>query len=305
MFSKWFKRSTSLPNVQKSKPLDIFPSISPSLCVKKPIEAVPLLTEDDNRDTSWGDDKDRELSVYLHESNEIKENIRKSREMVEYCHKKLNGILYIDVINENDKKDIASKMTEASNISAQSRVDLYKLRTSMTTISSEQQKKMCTNILSSLMKSFSSLLREIETVSELLIRKSGTTFEEVTMQSPLTHEDEILVSQDKAFASLAHMYQREMEQEIKNLEKSVVELHQLFVDTATLLESQGQMLDMIEPSIFETIGQTNTALHMLQAAESHKKSSRLKKALIITIIGITLLIIIVACVAVVCVIAGV
>lgn len=327
MFSKLFKkkhrRSVSYPSDISRTQYTYDSKITDTPKLTK--EHVPLLDEQaynnaslllnkpfniqkeqkNEQETAWSDDIDRELNVYLDKSNEIKENIKRSRDMVQYCHNKLNGIMYIEVINEYDKKEIANKLTEASNISTQSRTELYKLRISISTITSEQQKRMCVNILSSLMKSFSSLLREIEIVSELLIRKSGTTFNQITMESPSFDDEQITVSQDKVFASLAHMYQKEMEQEIKNLEKSVVELHQLFVDTATLIETQGQVLDMIEPSIFETIGQTNNALHMLQAAESHKKSSRLKKALIITIIGITILVIIVACVAVVCIIAGV
>jgi len=266
-------------------------------------------------ETAWGEEKDQDLTQYLSEADDIKEQIKDARDMTAYCQKKLQGTMYVEVLSEADKKEVAGQLTKASELSTTVRIRIQKLRTMNAQMTAQSgsdgqgdvRGRMRASVLASWVKSFSTLLKELETVSELLVRKTGTTFEFTEMEASSTAfgGGTIQVAQDKVFASLAHQYQKEMEQEIKNLEKSVVELHQLFVDVATLLDAQGAQLDMIEPALFDTIKATESSLHMLQAAEAHKKSSRIKKAIIIAVIGITLLLIIAAGVAIVCIIAGV
>ncbi|KAJ5075298.1 syntaxin-132 [Anaeramoeba ignava] len=79
--------------------------------------------------------------------------------------------------------------------------------------------------------------------------------------------------------------------EIINLEKSVNEIHQLFVDMATLVEFQGKNIDNIENNVIQSADYIEQGVEQLQKARVYQKKSRKKLCFIICLI-LTVLIII-------------
>lgn len=69
----------------------------------------------------------------------------------------------------------------------------------------------------------------------------------------------------------------ERHDEIMSLEKSVIELHQLFTDLAMLIEQQDDMVNNIETQVTEAAEYTNNAVVELKEAVVHQKSARKKK----------------------------
>uniref|UniRef100_A0A7S0NG74 t-SNARE coiled-coil homology domain-containing protein n=1 Tax=Hanusia phi TaxID=3032 RepID=A0A7S0NG74_9CRYP len=62
--------------------------------------------------------------------------------------------------------------------------------------------------------------------------------------------------------------------DILRLEQSIVELHQLFVDMAVLVETQGEMLDQIEYSVQQAHQYVDRGVKQLEKAKESQKKSR-------------------------------
>lgn len=95
--------------------------------------------------------------------------------------------------------------------------------------------------------------------------------------------------QTKLRDELAHLQCRN--DDIKKLEASIVELHQLFMDMQILVETQGDLLNNIEYNIQETKGKTEAGLQELVEARAHQKSAGKKKACIVALIVVILLVV--------------
>lgn len=77
--------------------------------------------------------------------------------------------------------------------------------------------------------------------------------------------------------------------DIKKLEESIIQLHQLFMDMQILVEGQGELLNDIEYNIEGTKGATVAAHQELVQAREHQKSAN-KKKLCIALLIIAILI---------------
>ncbi|CAN8061987.1 unnamed protein product [Agarophyton chilense] len=79
--------------------------------------------------------------------------------------------------------------------------------------------------------------------------------------------------------------------DIKKLEESIIQLHQLFVDMQMLVDAQGELLNNIEYNVVETKGKTEAGLEELVQARAHQKSANKKKICVIVLIVLLLLVI--------------
>eukprot|EP01070_Trichotokara_eunicae_P002836 Trichotokara_eunicae@DN2956_c0_g1_i1.p1 len=66
---------------------------------------------------------------------------------------------------------------------------------------------------------------------------------------------------------------QEKYRDIKKLEQSVAELHQMFVDLATLVDAQGELLDQIEFSVNSAKDYTEKAEKDLVTARKYQKTA--------------------------------
>jgi len=72
--------------------------------------------------------------------------------------------------------------------------------------------------------------------------------------------------------------------DIMRLEQSIKELHQLFLDMAILVESQGELIDQIEYNVSQSVAYTKEAAKQLQQAGKYQKKSRKKICCLIIIL---------------------
>jgi len=72
--------------------------------------------------------------------------------------------------------------------------------------------------------------------------------------------------------------------DIKKLEKSIVELHEMFVDMATLVESQGEMIDRIEFHVGKAVEYVKAGTEDTRKALKLQREARKKKIMIIVCI---------------------
>lgn len=67
---------------------------------------------------------------------------------------------------------------------------------------------------------------------------------------------------------------QEKHQEILKIERGILELHQLFVDMSILIETQGDMINLIEKHVYDAAAYTGQGVEELKKAVKHQKKSR-------------------------------
>lgn len=77
----------------------------------------------------------------------------------------------------------------------------------------------------------------------------------------------------------------------KEIEKSLLELHQIFLDMAVMVEAQGEQMDDIEQHVLNAAHYVNDGTKNLKTAKNYQRSSR--RCLCIGIILLLLLILVV------------
>lgn len=78
---------------------------------------------------------------------------------------------------------------------------------------------------------------------------------------------------------------------VKEIEKNLVELHQIFLDMATLVEAQGQQLNDIESHVAHASSFVRRGTEQLQDAKEYQKSSRKCACLAVILVACLVLII--------------
>jgi len=100
----------------------------------------------------------------------------------------------------------------------------------------------------------------------------------------------ILDTERKNQAKSALAYIESKSNDIKRLEQSILELHNLFLDMAILVEAQGELIDQIEYNVTTTVGNTKLAVENLQGANKYQRKSRKKMCIIICILIVLLVV---------------
>ncbi|KAL5981190.1 hypothetical protein ACLOJK_029111 [Asimina triloba] len=81
---------------------------------------------------------------------------------------------------------------------------------------------------------------------------------------------------------------------VRELERKLIELQQIFLDMAVLVEAQGDMLDNIESQVSSAVDHVQSGTTALQKAKKLQKSSRKCMCIAIIILLIVVVIIVVA-----------
>lgn len=82
-------------------------------------------------------------------------------------------------------------------------------------------------------------------------------------------------------------------EDIISLEKSIRELHDMFIDMAMLIESQGEMIDRIEYHVDHAKDHVLTATQDTQKAKEYQSKARKKKIIIAICLSVLLLILVI------------
>lgn len=86
---------------------------------------------------------------------------------------------------------------------------------------------------------------------------------------------------------------RERQKAVRDLEQSLLELHQIFLDMAVLVEVQGEMLDNIERQVAQSVDYVGGAVTAITDARRFQVSARKKKCcIVITLLVIAVIVLI-------------
>jgi len=116
-----------------------------------------------------------------------------------------------------------------------------------------------------------------------------TEIEEAVESGDASQAFAIETLQRKDAAKDAYKYIEARNKDIIQLEASVKELHQLFVDLAILVEAQGEILDQIEANVGSAVDYTQKAFEELVKANKYGKRTRKKMCCIVVILIIVFL----------------
>jgi hypothetical protein len=92
---------------------------------------------------------------------------------------------------------------------------------------------------------------------------------------------------------------RERDQGVREIERAMTDVHEIFVHMATMVQEQGVMVDNIESHIDSAVADASKGVYELRQAEGYQKSARTKTCIILIIL------LVVVCVVIVLLILGV
>ncbi|XP_035217354.1 syntaxin-like isoform X1 [Stegodyphus dumicola] len=99
----------------------------------------------------------------------------------------------------------------------------------------------------------------------------------------------LIIETQKAKQSLADIEARYAD--IMKLEKSIKELHDMFLDMAIIVESQGELVDRVEYNVRNTTDYIAKGLSDINTAITYQKKARKKKIILIIVLIVVLAII--------------
>lgn len=134
---------------------------------------------------------------------------------------------------------------------------------------------------------------------QLEITGKTKTYEEVEEMleggDPAIFTSDIVIETQQAKQALGDIEARH--RDIMNLEKSIQELHEMFLDMAMLVDSQGEMIDRIEYNVEQAVDFVQAAKSDTKKAVRYQSKARRKKIIIIICLFV-LLAVLVAVIAV-------
>jgi t-SNARE complex subunit (syntaxin) len=107
--------------------------------------------------------------------------------------------------------------------------------------------------------------------------KSPEEVDEMITRGEVSNMLEGNIMQDKrehSEAAMALIHLKEQHRDIMMLEQSIIELHQIFVDIATLVEAQDALVDQIEWNCEQACAWTGEATKELKTANLYVKGHR-------------------------------
>ncbi|TPX35971.1 hypothetical protein SmJEL517_g01817 [Synchytrium microbalum] len=129
----------------------------------------------------------------------------------------------------------------------------------------------------------------------LIVKPNATTDEVDKMLSGETgpiFAQQILETGQKAQARQALAEIQERHQDIVRIEKSILELQQLFADMAVLVAAQGEQIDQIEIHVSNAVDTTEKGVQALHKAVKDQKKSRRKMCMIMACIIIVVVVVV-------------
>ncbi|CAI0550596.1 unnamed protein product [Linum tenue] len=161
------------------------------------------------------------------------------------------------------------------------------------------------NVSNSLTKRFRDLMTEFQTLRQKIQDEYREVVERRVMTVTGTTPDEETIDQLIETGDSEQIFQNAMQEmgrgqvlntvqeiherhdAVKEIEKKLLDLHQIYLDMAVLVEAQGEILDNIENQVTNAVDHIQTGTDALQTAKSLQKNSR--KCMMIAIILLLLI----------------
>lgn len=259
--------------------------------------------------------RDGFMDEFFAEVEEIREMIDKIQANVEEVKKKHSAILSAPQTDEKVKQELEDLMADikktANKVRAKLKVIEQNIEQEEHTNKSSADLRIRKTQHSTLSRKFVEVMTEYNRTQtdyrerckgriqrQLEITGRQTTNEELEEMleqgNPAVFTQGIIMETQQAKQTLADIEARHAD--IIKLENSIRELHDMFMDMAMLVESQGELVDRIEFHVTQATDHVVVGRGELQLAEDYQTKARKKKVLIIICLIIVVSILIV-CIA--------
>lgn len=249
------------------------------------------------------------MDEFFNEVEEIREMIEKIQNNVEEVKKKHSEILSAPQPDEKVKQELDDMMTDIKKTANRVRA---KLKVIEQNIESEEHISKASADLrikktqhSTLSRKFVEVMTEYNRTQtdyrerckgriqrQLEITGRNTTSEELEdmleQGNPAVFTQGIIMETQQAKQTLADIEARHAD--IIKLENSIRELHDMFMDMAMLVESQGELMNRIENHVQEAQDYVDTAKQDTKKAIRYQSRARRKKIMIIICVIVCLLV---------------
>jgi len=240
------------------------------------------------------------MDDFFNEVEEIREMIEKIQNNVEEVKKKHSEILSAPQTDEKVKQVLDDMMTDIKKTANRVRAKLKVIEQSIE--AEEQTNKASADLRikktqhSTLSRKFVEVMTEYNRTQtdyrdrckgmiqrQLEITGRAVTGDEVEdmleQGSPAVFTQGIIMDTQQAKQTLADIEARHAD--IMKLENSIRELHDMFMDMAMLVESQGEMIDRIEYHVDQSVEYVGKAMEDTKKALKYQSKARKKKIMII------------------------
>ncbi|XP_042870810.1 syntaxin-1A-like isoform X4 [Penaeus japonicus] len=245
------------------------------------------------------------MDEFFNEVEEIREMIEKIQNNVEEVKKKHSEILSAPQPDEKVKQELDDMMTDIKKTANRVRA---KLKVIEQNIESEEQVSKASADLrikktqhSTLSRKFVEVMTEYNRTQtdyrerckgriqrQLEITGRNTTSEELEdmleQGNPAVFTQGIIMETQQAKQTLADIEARHAD--IIKLENSIRELHDMFMDMAMLVESQGELMNRIENHVQEAQDYVDTAKQDTKKAIRYQSRARRKKIMIMVCVAV-------------------
>ncbi|XP_054272328.1 syntaxin-1A-like isoform X4 [Macrosteles quadrilineatus] len=255
--------------------------------------------------------RDGFMDEFFAEVEEIREMIDKIQANVEEVKKKHSAILSAPQTDEKVKQELEDLMADikktANKVRAKLKVIEQNIEQEEQTNKSSADLRIRKTQHSTLSRKFVEVMTEYNRTQtdyrerckgriqrQLEITGRQTTNEELEEMleqgNPAVFTQGIIMETQQAKQTLADIEARHAD--IIKLENSIRELHDMFMDMAMLVESQGELVDRIEHHVANTQYQVSKGKTELDVAEDYSNKARKKKVMIIIclIVVVTILV---------------
>eukprot|EP00741_Cyanophora_paradoxa_P008756 tig00000140_g8477.t1 len=254
------------------------------------------------------------MSDFFEDVGKIKATMSKIRKNMEEVSEKQSKAL--TAISTEQKEKIGKQLEEIVDATSEM---FHDIGAKLKALNDENKKKsksegmtsetrIRTNMHGTLTRKYLDLLREFEEMQSKYKNKiRETVARQVKIVNPNASQEEIekaveegdsaqifatgMLTKGHALAKNALADIQERHRDIVRLEKNIEELSQLFKDMAVLVESQGELLDVIEANVNKSAAYTAKGVSELHQARKYQISSHKKLCCIIVCLLIVIVVV--------------
>merc|ERR1719433_2616399 len=254
---------------------------------------------------------DGKMDEFFHDVEEIRANIDKIQANVEEVKRKHSSILSAPQTDDKMKQDLDDMMADIKKTANKVRAKLKVIEQSIEADESVNKASADLRIKktqqSTLSRKFVEVMTEYnrtqtdyrERCKDRIIRQleiTGRTTTNEELEDMLEQGNSAVFTQGiimdtaQAKQTLADIEARHAD--IIKLESSIKELHDMFMDMAMLVESQGEMIDRIEYHVEHAVDYVQTATQDTKKALKYQSKARRKKIMVV-VCGLVVVIIVI------------
>mmetsp|Transcript_28395 Transcript_28395/g.71312 ORF Transcript_28395/g.71312 Transcript_28395/m.71312 type:complete len:321 (+) Transcript_28395:93-1055(+) len=253
--------------------------------------------EEDSSDEEEEDDEEEQLAAFYDQVSSIKSSMAKIRNNIQAIDNLTTQHLADGASSHSD--ELEALMNETNGLMGEIRNQLKAINEENKDLKNSPQQSAHTrirlNIHQTLTRRFLDLMQHYQQIQtsykqnyrEQMKRRidivaPGKTQEEVDEIIEEGQMEQLMQSKmldnrrehNQATAALIHI--KEQHKDILELEKSIIELHQIFVDMAALVDAQGELIDQIEYNVEQAAIWTGEAVKQLKKANLYQRRKRKK-----------------------------